>query len=61
LTSTRLTFSDGFAFLSSEQQTNFTWALERLRGLFMAYKSCPQLIVSDKDFALMNAISTVFP
>jgi len=35
VTSTRLTFSHAFVFLSSERQNNFTWVLERLRGLFM--------------------------
>ena len=53
VTSTMLTFS-------SERQSNFTWALERLGGLFMTSKGGPQLIVSDRDLTLMNDIATVF-
>ena len=34
VTSTGLTFFAGFVFISSEQESNFTWALERVRGLF---------------------------
>jgi len=61
VTSTRLTFSVAFAFLSNEKQNNFTWALERLRGLFMTSKGGPQVIVTDRDLALMNVVGTVFP
>jgi len=39
VTSTRLTFSAGFAILSNERQSSFTWALKRLRGLFMTSKA----------------------
>jgi len=61
VTSTGLTFSVGFAFLSSERQNNFTWALERLKGLLMTSKGGPEVIVNDRDLALMNVIATVFP
>jgi len=43
---TRLTFSTAFAFLSSERQNNFTWALERLKGFFMTSEGVPQVIVT---------------
>ena len=33
-TSTCLTFSAGFVLMSTERQNNFTWALQKLRGLF---------------------------
>lgn len=59
--STGLTFFVGFAFLSSERQSNFTWALETLRGLFMTSEDGPQVIVSDRDLALLNVIAIVFP
>jgi len=59
--STGLTFSATFAFLSSERQNNFTWALERLRCLFMTSKDGRQVIVTDKDPTLMNVIDIVFP
>jgi len=55
-----LTFFVGFAFISSERQSNFIWALERLKRLFMTSKGGPQVIVSDKNLALMNVIAIVF-
>ncbi|XP_052728461.1 uncharacterized protein LOC128195266 [Vigna angularis] len=57
----RLTFSAAFAFLSTERQSNFTWALEKLKGLFLTSEGGPKVIVTDRDLALMNAISIVFP
>ncbi|XP_017438319.1 protein FAR1-RELATED SEQUENCE 5-like [Vigna angularis] len=61
MTSIGLTFSVAFAFLSSERQNNFTWALEKLKGLFLTSEGGPKIIVSDRDLALMNAIANVFP
>ena len=40
---------------------SFTWALQRLRGLFLRGDVYPTVIVSDRDLALMNAIEVVFP
>jgi len=60
VTSTRLTFSIAFAFLSSEKQNNFTWAFERLRGLFITSEGGLQVIVTDMDLALMNAVGIEF-
>ncbi|XP_047157677.1 putative FBD-associated F-box protein At5g44940 [Vigna umbellata] len=59
--STGLTFSAAFAFLSSERQNNFTWALERPKGSFMTSEDEPKVFVNDRDLALMNAIANVFP
>jgi len=61
VTSTGLTFSAAFAFLFSEKQNNFIWALERLRGLFMTSEGGPQVVVTDRDLALMNVVGIVFP
>ncbi|XP_052728520.1 uncharacterized protein LOC128195310 [Vigna angularis] len=61
MTSTGLTFSATFAFLSTERQSNFTWALEKLKGLLLTSKGGPKVIVTDRDLALMNAIANVFP
>lgn len=55
-----LTFSATFTFLSSARKNNFTWALERHRGLFLTYEDDLQVIVSEQDLALMNAIANVF-
>ncbi|XP_052734040.1 uncharacterized protein LOC128196599 [Vigna angularis] len=57
----RLTFSTTFAFLSTERQSNFTWALEKLKCLFLTSEGGPKVIVTDRDLALMNVIANVFP
>jgi len=61
VTSTRLTFSAAFVLMSTKCENNFTWALQRLRGLFLRADVYPIVIVSDRDLALMNAIDVVFP
>lgn len=61
VTSTELTFSIAFAFLDYGGLDNFTWALQKLRGLFLRNDSISQVIVTDKDLVLMNAIEFVFP
>lgn len=60
VTSTELTFSVAFAYLQSEQEDNFVWALERLRSIVES-NVLPSVIVTDKNLALMNAIQGVFP
>ncbi len=52
------TFYVAFAFIRSESEDNFKWALEQLRGHLT---TAPQLIGTDRDLALMNAIQQVFP
>ncbi|KAJ0009922.1 hypothetical protein Pint_33440 [Pistacia integerrima] len=60
ITSTELTFSVAFAYLESEREDNYTWALQRLRSL-MEDNALPSVIVTDRDLALMNSIQEVFP
>lgn len=60
VTSTELTFSIAFAYLESERDDNYTWALERLRSM-MEDDALPRVIVTDKDLALMSTIRAVFP
>ncbi|XP_047148907.1 protein FAR1-RELATED SEQUENCE 5-like [Vigna umbellata] len=61
VTSTGLNFSSTFAFLSTKRKINFTWVLEKLKGLFLTSKGGPKVIVTDRDLALMNVIANVFP
>ncbi|XP_052727423.1 PKS-NRPS hybrid synthetase cheA-like [Vigna angularis] len=61
VTSTGLTFTAAFALLSSERQSNFTWALERFKGLLLTSEGGPRVIITDIDLALINAINNVFP
>ncbi|XP_014500488.1 PKS-NRPS hybrid synthetase CHGG_01239-like [Vigna radiata var. radiata] len=61
MTCTGLTFSATFSFLFTKRQSNFTWASEKLKGLFITSEGSPKVIVTDRDLALMNAIANVFP
>ncbi|XP_068475253.1 uncharacterized protein [Phaseolus vulgaris] len=61
VTCTGLSFSAGFAFLSSEKEKKFIWALQKFRGSLLTSHVGPEVIVCDRDLALMNAINIVFP
>ncbi|XP_058725673.1 uncharacterized protein LOC131596966 [Vicia villosa] len=61
VTSTKLTFLVVFANLEHEREENFTWALEKLKELFSLEKLLPKVVVTDREFALMNAMESVFP
>ncbi|RDX82859.1 hypothetical protein CR513_36299, partial [Mucuna pruriens] len=61
VTSTELTFSVAFAYMESEEVDNFTWALQKLRGLIAKDNEIPPVIVTVRDTALMNAVQVVFP
>jgi len=60
-TSTKMTYSVGFAFLYVEQEEHFTWALKMVKGLLSSKDNMPKVIVTDRDTALMNFVGTVFP
>ncbi|XP_058733650.1 protein FAR1-RELATED SEQUENCE 5-like [Vicia villosa] len=53
--SIKLTFSVAFAYLEHEREENFTWALKRLKELFYSEKLLPDVLVTDRELALMNA------
>jgi len=59
-TSTKMTYSVGFAFLHFEQEDNFTWALNMVKGLLSLEDNMPKVIVTDRDGALMNVVATTF-
>ncbi|KAI5435977.1 hypothetical protein KIW84_022415 [Lathyrus oleraceus] len=61
MTSTELTFVVAFAYMESEQTENFCWVLEKLKELFVKKDLCPQVILTDRDLALMKTIEIVFP
>ncbi|XP_068471896.1 uncharacterized protein [Phaseolus vulgaris] len=61
VTCTGLSFFAGFAFLSSDKEKNFIWALQKFRGSLLTSHVGPEVIVCDRDLALMNAINIVFP
>ncbi|KAJ1407064.1 MULE transposase domain [Sesbania bispinosa] len=61
VTSTELTFSVAFAYMEQEKADNFTWVLEKLKTMIPFPDVSPQVIVTDRDIALMNAVEKVFP
>jgi len=61
VTSTYLTYSVGFAFMTSEKEDNFTWALQMLLKLLEPNSHMPKVVVTDRDTSMMNAVENVFP
>ena len=55
-----MTFLVCFAYIECEQEDNYSWALDKLKG-FMDDNMLPSVIVTDGEVALMNAIQNVFP
>ncbi len=47
-----------FAILKAEAEYDFRWALEQLAKIM---PHPPEVIVTDRDLALMNALQVVFP
>ncbi|XP_028067424.1 uncharacterized protein LOC114270176 [Camellia sinensis] len=60
VTSTHMTFSVAIAYLQTERVDNYAWALQTLRDL-MDDSVLPEVIVTDRELALMNAIDNTFP
>ncbi|PIA60745.1 hypothetical protein AQUCO_00300332v1 [Aquilegia coerulea] len=60
-TSTMKTFAIAFGFLQAEKVDNFIWALEKLTEILEGKAEYVGVIVTDRDLALMKAISMVFP
>ena len=56
-----MTFSIAFAYLEEECLNNVVWALQQFRGLFTRVNALPEVIVTNRDLYLMNAVKTVFP
>ncbi|CAG8719131.1 17336_t:CDS:2 [Cetraspora pellucida] len=60
MTNFNITFSSCFAFLKSEQKEDYNWALTRVAYIFDDISKF-QVIVTDRELALMHAIRTIFP
>ena len=56
-----LSFSAGLAFLSSEKEKKLHMGSTKFKGSLLTSHVVPEVIVYDKDLALMNAINIVFP
>jgi hypothetical protein len=57
ITSTYHNFNAGFIFLQREKEEDFKWAMTA----FKLFISSPNIIVVDRDYALINAIKVVYP
>ncbi|KAH7866059.1 hypothetical protein Vadar_014998 [Vaccinium darrowii] len=53
-------FSAAFTFMDGEKEDNYMWLLEKLKGM-MDPDSFPEVVVTDRELALLNAIARVFP
>lgn len=61
-TSIGTTFHVGFAFLESERSEDYAWVLRHLRDAYGALGlPDPEVIVTDRDLASMQAIKEVSP
>ena len=54
-------FYAGFCFLLHEKQEDYVWALRMFSNAMGFDDSQPLVIVTDREFALINAIDEVFP
>ena len=61
VTSTDLTYSVGFGFVTHEKEENFVWVLKMMRKLLTSKMNMPKVIVTDRDMSLMKAVGNVFP
>jgi len=59
-TSTDMTYSVGFAFMTTEKEDNFTRALQMLLKFLKSNSDMPKVVVTNRDTTLMNAKETVF-
>jgi hypothetical protein len=51
----------GFCFISKECEQDYVWVMERLRDHILGGATCPNVIATDQEIALTNAIEYVFP
>lgn len=58
--STNMSFVVTFAIFEREKETNYTWVLDNLHGLFVN-EVYPSMIVIDIYLALINAVESTFP
>lgn len=60
MTSIELIFGVAFTYMEYEQTKNFCWMLDKLKQLFVKKDLCSQVILNDRDFALMKTIEVLF-
>ena len=60
VTSTDLTYSVGFGFVTHEKEENFVWVLKMLCKLLTSKMNMPKVIVTNRDGSLMKVVGIVF-
>ncbi|KAJ0489592.1 putative transcription factor FAR family [Helianthus annuus] len=60
MTSTNKSFTAACAVISAEKSENYLWVLQRIKSMLAGCME-PRVILTDRDFALMNACEQVFP
>ena len=60
MTSFNTIFTSCMAFLQSEIEADYKWALEQVRKIYGDTLK-PKVIVTDRELALMNALTVIFP
>ncbi|XP_021839271.2 protein FAR1-RELATED SEQUENCE 5-like [Spinacia oleracea] len=60
MTSLNKSFYAAFVFLRSEKEEDYVWALKNFSSM-LGLNCQPQVIVTDRELALINAINIVFP
>ncbi len=62
VTATGQSFTCAYIYVSDELEVTYTWVLERLADLMvMTGIPTPEVLLTDRDLALMSACGTVFP
>jgi hypothetical protein len=59
ISSVNLPFFVAFCFLAKEEEDDYTWAMKQLR-LLLLNNIQPQVMMTDRDLALINAIHMIF-
>jgi len=61
VSTTDLTYSVGFGFVTHEKEENFVWVLQMMRKPLTSKMNMPKVVVTDRDTTLMNAVANVLP
>ncbi|XP_057443874.1 uncharacterized protein LOC130736031 [Lotus japonicus] len=61
LTSTGLTYSIAFCYMTRERTPDYVWALECMKSLLADPARLPGVIVTDRELALLSVVQNIFP
>ncbi|XP_057432620.1 protein FAR1-RELATED SEQUENCE 5-like [Lotus japonicus] len=61
LTSTGLTYSIAFCYMTRERTPDYVWALECMKSLLADPARLPGVIVTDRELDLLSAVRNIFP